>query len=943
MGNKMLIDAAHPEETRVVVVKGNRVEEFDFESQARKQLRGSIFLAKVIRVEPSLQAAFVDYGGNRHGFLAFSEIHPDYYRIPQADAKRAREADNSANGIQSGREHKDGTGDADHDLDHAEAGPAENGSLRHGDKDAVETHGASGGDLPDDGGENRVRALQTYQPQKVSSEVVSPEVNGESVASPDYEDRMERDAETDDHTHQQGAAGPETDDSAADNGDAPASDNDADAGDGHHGENGDQETIESIGGEDALEELPQRERPRRRLYKIQEVIKRNQILLVQVVKEERGTKGAALTTYLSLAGRYTVLMPNTASGGGISRKIGSAADRKRLREIAQELDVPPGMGLIVRTAGAARTNAEIKRDFEYLLRLWENVRDLTLKSKAPTLVYEEGDLIKRSIRDLYNRDIDEVLVAGDDAYREAKDFMRMLMPSHAKHVQPYKDPEPIFLRYGVENQLNQMFNPRVTLKSGGYIVINQTEALVAIDVNSGKSTREHSIEETALKTNLEAAEEIARQLRLRDLAGLIVIDFIDMEEKRNNRAVERKLKDCLRNDRARIQVGRISPFGLLEMSRQRLRTGVVEGSTRPCHVCNGTGIIRSTESVALMILRAIEDMLIAKGPANLAATTSVDAALYILNNKRHYLRDIEMRYGVTITINASEHMHGAAYAIEKVAAASPRLAEGARPEAVRTTPTAHAEMPDLEEFEEDEEQVTEAANTGEPQEERPSRRRRRRRRGRNGVSADAVPADGAHARPRAESDIVGTPEIAPAYINGSASADNRSGERSDNRPGERSGAETSAEAEEKRSRRSRRRGRRGGQRQRALRAAQAVETVVETAGETVAAETLASAAGFAEDVAPAPFDRGSAAETASLPPSLERFSAAEPEAVAPLPTVPSAPVQAAEPQPVMDDAAPAGDAQKSGAVADSGEKPSQPPERRSGPVRVGWWQRRLGG
>ncbi len=928
MGNKMLIDAAHPEETRVVVVKGNRVEEFDFESQSRKQLRGSIFLAKVIRVEPSLQAAFVDYGGNRHGFLAFAEIHPDYYRIPQADAKRARDADHGANGIQSGREHKDGGGDADHDLDRAAASPAEDGSVHHGENGAVQTHGATGTELPDDGGEDRIRALEAYQPQKVSGEVVSTEAHGETV-SPDHEDRIARDAEEDDQAYRQGAAGhKETDDAGAGNGDAFASENDADAGNGHDGENGYQETIESIGGEDALEELPQRERPRRRLYKIQEVIKRNQILLVQVVKEERGTKGAALTTYLSLAGRYTVLMPNTASGGGISRKIGSAADRKRLREIAQELDVPPGMGLIVRTAGAARTKAEIKRDFEYLLRLWENVRDLTLKSKAPTLVYEEGDLIKRSIRDLYNRDIDEVLVAGDDAYREAKDFMRMLMPSHAKHVQPYKDPEPIFLRYGVENQLNQMFNPRVTLKSGGYIVINQTEALVAIDVNSGKSTREHSIEETALKTNMEAAEEIARQLRLRDLAGLIVIDFIDMEEKRNNRAVERKLKDCLRNDRARIQVGRISPFGLLEMSRQRLRTGVVEGSTRPCHVCDGTGIIRSTESVALMILRAIEDLLIAKGPANLAATTSVDAALYILNNKRHYLRDIEMRYGVTITVNASEDMHGAAYAIEKVSAASPRLAEGARPEAVRTTPTAHAEMPDLEEFEEDEEPVTEATHTGESQEERPSRRRRRRRRGRNGVSADAVQADGAQSRPRAEGETAGTSDIVPAYINGAASADNRF----DNRPGERSGAEASAETEEKRSRRSRRR---GGQRQRALRAGQT--------GETVSAEALASAAGFAEEMAPAPPDRGSAAETASLPPPAGRFSAAEPEAIAPQATVPSTPIPEARPQPVMADAVPAGNVLNSGAVAESGEKPSQPPERRSGPVRGGWWQRRLGG
>ncbi len=404
------------------------------------------------------------------------------------------------------------------------------------------------------------------------------------------------------------------------------------------------EHVESVGSEDALEELPQRNRRRRRIYKIQEVIKRGQIILVQVVKEERGNKGAALTTYLSLAGRYTVLMPNTASGGGISRKISSPGDRKRLREIANELDVPDGMGLIIRTAGAARTKTEIKRDYEYLLRLWENVRDLTLKSTAPALVYEEGDLIKRSIRDLYNREIDEVLVAGDDAYRDAKDFMRMLMPSHAKNVQPYKEPEPVFSRYEVERQLNAMFSPQVTLPSGGYIIINQTEALVAIDINSGKSTREFSIEETALKTNMEAAEEIARQLRLRDLAGLIVADFIDMEEKRNNRSVERKMKECLRNDRARIQVGRISHFGLLEMSRQRLRTGMVEGSTTQCQHCQGTGVVRSTESVALSVLRGLEDWLRTNQPCGLNAVTATEVALYILNQKRGYLNDIEARY-----------------------------------------------------------------------------------------------------------------------------------------------------------------------------------------------------------------------------------------------------------------------------------------------------------
>ncbi len=428
------------------------------------------------------------------------------------------------------------------------------------------------------------------------------------------------------------------------------------------------ESVESVGSEDALEELPERTRRRRgRPYKIQEVIRRRQIILVQVVKEERGNKGAALTTYLSLAGRYTVLMPNTARGGGISRKITQPTDRKRLREIAGELEVPEGMGLIIRTAGAQRTKTEIKRDYDYLLRLWETVRDLTLKSTAPALVYEEGSLIKRSIRDLYNKDIDEVLVAGDDAYREAKDFMRMLMPSHAKNVKPYKEPEPVFIRYQVERQLAAMFSPQVVLKSGGYIVINQTEALVSIDVNSGKATREHNIEDTALKTNLEASEEIARQLRLRDLAGLIVIDFIDMDERRNNRLVERRLKESLRHDRARIQVGRISHFGLLEMSRQRLRTGMLEGSTKPCPVCQGTGMVRSIESVALDILRSIEDRLITDGVVPLVATTAVDVALYILNQKRAHLNDIQQRYRIPITVTADEDMHVSQFVIERAA------------------------------------------------------------------------------------------------------------------------------------------------------------------------------------------------------------------------------------------------------------------------------------
>ncbi|WP_374627224.1 ribonuclease E/G, partial [Devosia sp.] len=558
---RMLVDAIHPEETRIVVTSGNKLEEFDFESASRRQLRGNIYLAKVTRVEPSLQAAFIEYGGNRHGFLAFSEIHPDYYQIPVADREallrdEAREEE-------------------EHEHESA-AAPAE-----------VESEPADGDDADD--------------------------------AS---------------HIEQ-----------------APTSN----------------EPVESVGGGDALEDIQER-RPRqqrRHQYKIQEVIKRRQVMLVQVVKEERGNKGAALTTYLSLAGRYSVLMPNTARGGGISRKITNAADRKRLKDIVGDLDVPPGQGIILRTAGASRTKAEVKRDFEYLQRLWENVRTLTLKSTAPCLVYEEGSLIKRTIRDLYSKEIDELLVAGDDAYREAKDFMRMIMPSHAKNVQLYKEDQPVFSKFGVESQLDQMFSPQVTLPSGGYIVINPTEALVSIDVNSGRATKEHNIEDTALQTNLEAAEEVARQLRLRDLAGLIVIDFIDMVENRSNRAVERKLKEALKNDRARIQVGRISHFGLLEMSRQRIRFGVVESSTHKCPTCQGTGLVRSVESLALMVMRSVEDHVMKKPGQSINLRVPTDVALYILNTKRGTLNMLEAKYGLSITVVADDHVGPAHFAIER--------------------------------------------------------------------------------------------------------------------------------------------------------------------------------------------------------------------------------------------------------------------------------------
>ncbi|HEX2725819.1 MAG TPA: Rne/Rng family ribonuclease, partial [Beijerinckiaceae bacterium] len=652
MANKMLIDASHPEETRVVVVRGQKVEEFDFESAHRRQLRGNIYLAKVTRVEPSLQAAFVDYGGNRHGFLAFSEIHPDYYQIPVADrqalleeeARHERDAERDEERNDRRRHRRSAKARASADTVASEPidslAPGPSAEQPEASAAPVDFDGW-GSAAPRQSDDESIAADERESADGSADESRVAAGNGDSEDAGDAADAVS-------------AAGP---DEVADAGEA------AENGDGH----AEEDMVEDVGGADALEEVPdRRHRPHRRHYKIQEVIKRRQILLVQVVKEERGNKGAAMTTYLSLAGRYSVLMPNTARGGGISRKITNAEDRKRLKEVAQELEVPEGMGIILRTAGASRTKAEIKRDFEYLMRMWESVRELTLTSSAPALVYEEGSLIKRAIRDLYNKDIDEVLVAGDDGYREAKDFMRMLMPSHAKTVKLYKEQQPLFAKYGVEAQLDAMFSNQVQLKSGGYLVINPTEALVSIDVNSGRATREHSIEDTALKTNLEAAEEIARQLRLRDLAGLIVIDFIDMEEKRNNRAVEKKVKDCLKNDRARIQVGRISPFGLMEMSRQRIRTGVLESSSLPCPHCAGTGSVRATPSIALHILRSLEETLIRNSANNLIVRTRAEVAFYILNQKRVHLHDLESRFGVEIAIVADDSLSGTTvFAVER--------------------------------------------------------------------------------------------------------------------------------------------------------------------------------------------------------------------------------------------------------------------------------------
>ncbi|NTF07533.1 ribonuclease E/G [Agrobacterium rubi] len=674
MADKMLIDASHEEETRVVVVRGNRIEEFDFESEHKKQIRGNIYLAKVTRVEPSLQAAFVDYGGNRHGFLAFAEIHPDYYQIPLADRQallRAEAEDHRRND----------------DFESANDAPNEQSSTTSRSVDLSQA------DQPDIGIVSTTDvADETDKPAEIAPEPVETDVEAvEAVAEeapaedekpkkrvrrPRTKKKTEADeasadaAPSDDGSEDDGSKGGEmaamvdtdTISEEVEGLSRRGNDDDDDDDDEHH----EKEVIESVGAEDAMEEVPDRvSRKPRKQYRIQEVIKRRQILLVQVAKEERGNKGAALTTYLSLAGRYSVLMPNTARGGGISRKITQPTDRKRLKEIARDLEVPQGMGVILRTAGANRTRVEIKRDFEYLMRLWENVRTLTLNSTAPCLVYEEGSLIKRSIRDLYNKDISEIIVSGEEGYREAKDFMKMLMPSHAKVVQPYRDIHPIFSRSGIEAQLDRMLQPQVTLKSGGYLIINQTEALVAIDVNSGRSTREHSIEETAVQTNLEAAEEVARQLRLRDLAGLVVVDFIDMEEKRNNRSVEKKLKDCLKNDRARIQVGRISHFGLLEMSRQRIRASVLESTTQVCSHCGGTGHVRSESSIALHVLRGVEEYLLRNTTHNITVRCTPDTALYLLNHKRATIVDYEARFGVAIIIAADASVGAQHFAIDR--------------------------------------------------------------------------------------------------------------------------------------------------------------------------------------------------------------------------------------------------------------------------------------
>jgi ribonuclease E len=955
MANKMLIDATHPEETRVVVLRGNRVEEFDFESAHRKQLRGNIYLAKVTRVEPSLQAAFVEYGGNRHGFLAFSEIHPDYYQIPVADrqalideeerAQRAAddEADRRYRRRRRGHHHSEQRAERTDEVVRSDAieEPADETTANGGHADAAPadtsvTDFASPEQPLEEPGE-AAAASETAAPPAEWELSATWESSAPEFASPPSE------AET----AAESVAFSESESEGDSEVGAPPSSDDGDR-DSEGGREGgeEEEVVESVGGADALEEVPDRAPRYRRQYKIQEVIKRRQVMLVQVVKEERGTKGAALTTYLSLAGRYSVLMPNTARGGGISRKITNSEDRSRLKEVAQELEVPEGMGVILRTAGANRTKTEIKRDFEYLLRLWETVRDLTLKSTAPVLVYEEGSLVKRSIRDLYNKDIDEVIVAGEQGYHEAKDFMRMLMPSHAKHVKLYTDTQPLLSRYGVENQLDAMFSPVVQLRSGGYIVLNQAEALVAIDVNSGRATREHHIEDTALKTNLEAADEIARQLRLRDLAGLIVIDFIDMDENRNNRSVERRLKECLKQDRARIQVGRISHFGLLEMSRQRIRASVLESSTEKCPYCGGSGHVRSVSSLALQVLRALEDQLMKGATHNLVARTRPEVALYVLNQKRAHLRALEERFRITITIRADENVTAPqAFVVERGEQVHSVEAAKALAEQIGTIAAPLEEEDDLEDTGDETEPAEAATEEGAAAEgerpERSGRRRRRRRRGHRGEESfrDEPPQPGF--------------EPAADFSSDGPHGDNAADE---------AGAEPATatftpggdgEAHGDSERRRRRRGRRGGRRNRRDRDGEPRFASPDNGSAPADSSSYPDEASFEPGLTDAVVDLDTGPADAEPPHAEPPTPAAAPQAAAaeeaPLPPPPveepprrrstvrePAPTAGDNGEPVIPTAAPS--PAPAPEVSESSEA-----EQTNQPRRTGWWSRRIMG
>ena len=817
MTKRMLIDASHAEETRVVVLDGTRLEDFDVETSTKRQLKGNIYLAKVVRVEPSLQAAFVEYGGNRHGFLAFSEIHPDYYQIPVADRQRLIEMQ-----AEDARREEE-----EDDLELALTQNA----------DAPQPAALSAPAAPPADAWTLPTAAEPWASASTPPLIAADPAAASTAVAP-AADAEPTDAEPADA---EPWASPEIPKLIAEPAAQPlaiaaerivADDADAEEAD-HYDANGDHFDAlpppETVGGdhENGDEQRDRRMPPRfLRNYKIQEVIRRRQILLIQVVKEERGTKGAALTTYLSLAGRFGVLMPNSPRGGGISRKITSATDRRRLKEVMAELDIPRGMGMIVRTAGANRPKPEIKRDCEYLLRLWDDIRDHTMKSVAPTLIYEEASLIKRAIRDVYSRDIDEILVDGEDGWRAAHDFMRMLMPTHAKKVQLWRDGgQPLFARNQVEAQLDGMLMPTVQLRSGGYLVINQAEALVAIDVNSGRSTRERNIEETALRTNLEAADEVARQLRLRDLAGLIVIDFIDMESKRHNAMVERRIKEALKNDRARIQVGHISHFGLLEMSRQRLRPSLAETSFILCPHCGGTGHVRSTENAAIHVLRGIEDEGSKRRSAEIIVHVSTPVALYLLNHKRERLQEIELRYAMRVIIAADDAQIAPQFRIEKLRTRSPDeapvavTAERSMPPLAAPEPEDDDEETDTVAGEDDDDDTEEdtaeqraedaAGGGGDDAERRRKRRRRRRRGGRRDEAQPAAATEPAAAAPEPSDDTrvaADAAEASPANPDEPREAREPDGDE----PAE--SGETSAGSDD--DPRNRRRGRRGGRRRR---------------------------------------------------------------------------------------------------------------------------------
>ncbi len=956
MPKTMLIDAYHREETRVAVTQGGRVEDFDFEYASRKPLRGNIYLARVTRVEPSLQAAFIEYGGNRHGFLAFGEIHPDYYQIPVADREVLRKAE--ALEVELAKKLAERDQDSDDDVD-----PDDDDELRGSADDqpddvAIEPDGDDS-DSGEDDAQGLIDSLGEATATAASSEEDTEATEAEASASDDESEPAWTSSDEDDESDEDpkdtiglehderetrvsdeadveadmadtdasdaetdlaaGAAEVEDDtsdeapvleassdqDTASDDDtettDDPASESDEDGAEAGEAETASEETEAQADPVDeelqALRaEYEQAKRDRNRLlraYKIQEVIKRRQIMLVQVVKEERGNKGAAVTTYLSLAGRYGVLMPNTARGGGISRKITSQGDRKRLKKSMAELDIAPNMGLIIRTAGAKRTKTEIKRDYDYLLRLWETIRERTMDSVAPCLIYEEASLIKRAIRDLYDKDTGEIQVQGEEGYREAKDFMKMLMPSHAKNVQRYKGSIPIFLKHKVEQQLDQMYQPTVQLKSGGYLVIQQTEALVSIDVNSGKATKERNVEATALKTNSEAAVEVARQCRLRDLAGLIVIDFIDMEENRNNRTVEKKFKEAMKNDRARTQIGNISGFGLMEMSRQRRRSGIVDGTTQTCPVCDGAGVVRSHEMAAVRVLRAAEG-LAAQGKSGLITVkTSTDVALYVLNTKRAWLERMEATYGVKTNILADSSKFGDQYEVD--GSGSPSETATLRDVVGDDAPLSDLEAPELPG---DDGAADETTNDEESSgEDKPKRRRRRRRRrggeGRsdeNGENSESSTEDEASAESEDEADA------------SEASGDTEDGE------GE--------------PRRKRRRGRRGGRRNR--RSRDDADASTEEASDDEAVGETSSEASDADE-----------GETTSN--SEENDAPSEPVAEADSP-VESATVEVAdEPTAESEDTKPE---QPAAPVAAATQAPAPAQEAApKGPRRGGWWQR----